>query len=82
MNIYIIVLLIVIIGLFIISGSVILGRYIISISENNQIGTYQMIKVDEKYIVVLDTRTGQCWKKLIVENSSVKPTNEKTGKYA
>ena len=81
MNIYVIILPAVIIGLFIISGSVILGRCIIDVSENNQIGTYQIIKVDEKYIVILDTRTGQYLKKPIVENSSVKPTNKGTGRY-
>ncbi|MGK0465724.1 MAG: hypothetical protein ACJAX4_001005 [Clostridium sp.] len=63
-------------GVFIICGSIILGRYILSISENNEIGTYQMIMVDEKYIVVLDTRTGQYWRKPIVDNSSIKTTDK------
>jgi lipopolysaccharide export LptBFGC system permease protein LptF len=66
----------VITGVFIICGSIILGRYILSISENNKIGTYQMIMVDEKNIVVLDTRTGQYWRKHIVDNSSIKTTDK------
>ena len=72
----------VIIGIFIIWGSIMLGRYILSINESNEIGTYQMIKVDENDIVILDTRTGQYWKKGIVENSSIKKTINKTDKYA
>lgn len=71
---YIIIVSAVIIGVFIICGSIILGRYILNIIENNEIGTYQMIKVDEKDIVILNTITGQYWKKPIVENSSIKPT--------
>jgi hypothetical protein len=52
----------VIIGSFMVCGTIILGRYIASSKENNEIGTYQMIKVDEKDIVILDTRTAQYWK--------------------
>lgn len=61
-----------IIEIFIIWGSIILGRYILGTCESNEIGAYQMIRVDEKDIVILDTRTGQYWKKPIVENSSYK----------
>lgn len=67
----------VLIGVFVLSGATILGRYILDNSENSGIGTYQMVQVDEKNIVVLDTRTGQYWKKPIVENSSVKETDNK-----
>ncbi|MBC2581691.1 hypothetical protein [Clostridium sp. DJ247] len=73
---------VVLIGVFILAGIIILGRYILSNSENNETGTYQMVRVDEKNIVVLDTRTGQYWKKPIVENSSVKTTVKETDKYA
>ncbi|MTK10675.1 MAG: hypothetical protein F8N39_00705 [Clostridiaceae bacterium] len=72
----------IILGGFIICGSIILGRYIVNISENNEIGAYQMIKFDEKYIFILDTRTGQYWKKPIVENSSVKTVSKEKDKYA
>lgn len=72
----------VIIGVFMICASIILGRYIFRISENSETGVYQMIKMDEKNIVLLDTRTGQYWKKPIVENSHIKTTDEKTDKYA
>jgi hypothetical protein len=72
----------VIIGMFILCGNIILGRYALSINENNEIGTYQMVKVDEKNIVILDTRTGQYWKKPIVENSSVNASDKKTDKFA
>lgn len=71
-----------IIGVFIICGSTILGRYILSTCVSNEIGAYQMIRVGEKDIVILDTRTGQYWKKPIVENSSVKTTIKETDKYA
>jgi hypothetical protein len=72
----------VIIGGFMICSSIILGRYILSSSENNETGIYQMLKLDEKNIVILDTRTGQYWKKTIVENSSLKATDRETDKYA
>lgn len=38
----------VIIGGFMIGASIILGRYIVRISENSKTGVYQMIKIDEK----------------------------------
>ena len=72
----------VIIGMFMIVASIILGRYILRITENSENEVYQMIKVDEKNIVLLDTRTGQYWKKPIVENSHIKTTDEKADKYA
>lgn len=65
----------VILGIFILLGNILRGKYILSIN-NNEIGIYQMISLNEKYVVILDTRTGQYWKKPIVENSSVKMTNE------
>ncbi|KZL90410.1 hypothetical protein [Clostridium magnum] len=79
---YIIVLSAIIVGVFIVFGSIILGRYVLSSRQNNESGTYQMVKVDEKNIVILDTRTGQYWKKPIVENSSLKTTNREADKYA
>lgn len=79
---YIIILPAVIIGVFMVCASIILGRYILRISENSETGVYQMIKVDEKNIVLLDTRTGQFWKKPIVENSSIKTIVKETDKYA
>lgn len=77
-----IVLSAIIIGIFIICGNIILGRYILNTSENNEIGTYQMARVDEKDIVILDTRTGQYWSKPIVEDSSSKTFTKKPDKYA
>jgi len=71
----------VIIGICVILGSTILGRYFFSISKDNEIGIYQMVKLDEKYIIILDTRTGQYWKKVAVENSSIKTINE-SSRYA
>lgn len=41
-----------------------------------------MVKINEKDIVILDTRTGQYWKKPIVENSSVKTTTKEPSRYA
>ncbi|KZL89953.1 hypothetical protein [Clostridium magnum] len=79
---YIIVLSVIIVGVFIVFGSIILGRYILSSRQNNETGTYQMVKLDEKNIVILDTRTGQYWKKPIVENSSLKTTDREPDKYA
>ncbi len=72
----------VIIGVSMLCASIILGRYILRISENSETGVYQMIKMDEKNIVLLDTRTGQYWRKPVVENSHVKTTDEETDKYA
>lgn len=72
----------VLLGIFILCGSIILGRYISSINQSNDIGAYQMIKVDENNIVILDTRTGQYWKKPIVENYSSKTTSKEKEKYA
>lgn len=71
----------IIIGISILCGCIILGRYISSIKQNNEIGTFQIVKVDEKNIVILDTRTGHYWKKPIVENSSVKTNSKETDKY-
>ena len=65
-----------------ICASIIHGRYILKLVENSETGIYQMIKVDEKNIVLLDTRTGQYWKKPILENSHAKTTSEKEDKYA
>lgn len=79
---YIIILSVLIIGVFIICASIILGRYVVRSSENSEAGVYQMIKMDEKNIILLDTRTGQYWKKPIIENSHIKTTDEKTDKYA
>jgi lipopolysaccharide export LptBFGC system permease protein LptF len=79
---YTIILSAVIIGVFMVCASIILGRYILRISENSETGVYQMIKIDEKNIVILDTRTGQYWKKPIVENSSLKTTDKETDNYA
>jgi hypothetical protein len=56
-----------IIGIFMICASIIHGRYILKVIENSETGTYQVIKVDEKNILLLDTRTGQYWKKPILE---------------
>lgn len=70
------------VGMFILFGSIILGKYILGIGENNETGTYQMVKIDEKNIVILDTRTGQYCKKPIVENSSLKISDKDTDKYA
>lgn len=72
----------VIVGVFILFGSIILGKYIIGIGENNETGIYQMVKIDEKNIVILDTRTGQYWEKSILENSSLKISDKETDKYA
>lgn len=72
----------VIVGVFILFGSIILGKYILGIGANNETGTYQMVKIDEKNIVILDTRTGQYWEKPIVENSSLKIAHKETDKYA
>lgn len=63
-------------------ASITLGRYILRISENSETGVYQMIKMDEKNIILLDTRIGQYWEKPVVENSHVRTTDEKTDKYA
>lgn len=73
---------ILIIGVSIICGSIILGRYTSSINQSDEIGTYQMTKADEKNIIILDTRTGQYWKKPIMENSALKTISNETDKYA
>ncbi|MBV7274881.1 hypothetical protein JMF89_10480 [Clostridiaceae bacterium UIB06] len=78
---YTILLSLIILGIFIVCGSIILGRYILDSNKSNEIGTYQMIKIDEKSIVILDTRTGQYWRKPIVENSSVKTISNETDNY-
>ena len=39
-----------------------------------------MIKIDEKNIAVLDTRTGQYWKKAIMENSALKKIDKELDK--
>ncbi|MFT8350888.1 hypothetical protein [Clostridium saccharoperbutylacetonicum] len=70
----------VIVGISVIFGSTILGKYLLSRSNNNEIGIYQMIKLDEKNIIVLDTRTGQYWSKPVVENSSIKA--KESARYA
>lgn len=83
MDEYIYIILAVILLVFVIWGCTIrLERYIFNISEKNKIGTYQMVKINEKDIVILDTRTGQYWKKPIVENSSVKITTKEPSRYA
>lgn len=80
---YIYIILAVILLVFVIWGCTIrLEIYIFNISEKNKIGTYQMAKINEKDIVILDTRTGQYWKKPIVENSSVKTTTKEPSRYA
>lgn len=80
---YIYIILAVILLVFVIWGCTIrLEIYIFNISEKNKIGTYQMAKINEKDIVILDTRTGQYWKKPIVENSSVKITTKEPSRYA
>lgn len=83
MDEYIYIILAVILLVFVIWGCTIrLEIYIFNISEKNKIGTYQMVKINEKDIVILDTRTGQYWKKPIVENSSVKITTKEPSRYA
>lgn len=72
----------IIIGLSIIVASIILGRHISSLYESNDIGTYQIAKVDNENIVLLDTRTGQYWRKPILDNSSIKRDASKADKYA
>jgi hypothetical protein len=71
-----------ILGLSIVRASSTLATSFASRNDKNRIGTYQLIKVDEKNILVMDTRTGEYWRKPITENLASKSALKETDKYA
>jgi hypothetical protein len=64
--------------------SIIIGSLIIKSAirykkdEISEIGIYQITRVDDKNVVIIDTRTGQYWRKPIKDNSSVKEGKQDT----